>query len=191
MGIVLVLLGLLPLMFLGDLFTGGSDDASDDVEDEADETAPVSFAPLMSEDTDEGEQVPLKPVTEDPTPYAGAEVDPATVLTPNVDDDTPFIGDDIDPETVIDPVDAPGEDYVPGSGISLQYLIERDSDLRMGLGWLDDHPIETVDDLRGDESSLVVMAETGAGEGTLDDMDGTPPLDSAGDIRLVDGAGGQ
>lgn len=190
MGLVLVLLGLLPLVFLGDLFTGGGGDASDEPGEAPEKGSTEPLASFLSDETEPQDDAPLRPNVDDPTPYAGADVDPSTVLSPNTADDLPVIGEDVDPDLVLDPVDEPGEDYVPGTGSTLQYLIGRDSDLRTGLAWLGDHASGTVDDLRGDENSLIVMAETGDGEGALDDADGTPVIETDGALHLVDGASG-
>lgn len=190
MGVVLVLLGLLPLLFLGDVFPGAGDDASGDDEAEADEAPPKSLASLLDDETASGGTSPLKPITDDPEPYAGAEVDPDTILTPNEDDEAPGIGEWVDPATVLDPVDVPGEGGVGGDGSTLQHLIERESDFSIGLGWLGDQVSDTQDYLLDDEASLVVLPQDGAGEGSLDSFDGTPIIDADGALSVVDGAGG-
>lgn len=192
MGLLLILLGFAPLLFLGDLFTGPGTDASDATGDgQGDEAAlpPASLASLV-DDPVQGVGQPLKPVTEDPAPFDGAPVDPATVIHPNAADDIPIISDAVDPETVIDPVDAPGEGYVSGDGSTLQNLIDRESDFRLGIGWLGDRQAETHDSILGDDDTLAILPQGDAVAATLADHDGTPVLAADGAVEVIDAGGG-
>lgn len=116
------------------------------------------------------------------------------MLEPNTDDETPTAGDPIDPEDIADPADTPAEEfYVDGDGTSLQQLLNNESDAVDGVGYLGTQ-IEATEDYvltEGDDAlSLADDGEEGTGEGALRTYDGTPVLDSAGDINVVDGGAG-
>jgi Ca2+-binding RTX toxin-like protein len=179
MGVALLLLGLVPLYFLGDMILG----AGSDPEGEADEGG--GDAPRrVALDT------VLRPEDGDETPVIGDPVDPDTVLAPNEGDETPVIGAPVDPAKVLDPVDTPGEGYVPGSGSALQGLLATQTDFNTGVDWLGDHAPSTADHLLGAGDDALVLPDGGAGAGAVSDHDGTPVIGAMDSVDLVDGGAG-
>jgi Ca2+-binding RTX toxin-like protein len=188
MGFALLLIGLVPLLVLGDLFSGAGTAASAEGEGD-EETTEVKGSVLSLLDT-RTQGTPLSPVTNDPDPYDGAPADPETALRPNEADDPPVIGAPVDPEDVLIPVELPGEWYEGEAGSTLQQLLDRETDLRIGIDRLGGEDYISRELLLGDEADQVALPEDGACDGTLDLVDGTPRLESAGGLTLVEGGGG-
>ena len=138
MGVALLLLGLVPLYFLGDMILGAGSDPEGEL-DEGGGEAPRRVAL----------DTVLRPEDGDETPVIGDPVDPDTVLAPNEADETPVIGAPVDPAMVLDPIETPGEGYVPGSGSALQGLLATQTDFNIGVNWLGDHAPSTADHLLG------------------------------------------
>ncbi len=189
MGIALLLLGLVPLFFLGDLFVGGGAGApaSEDGDEAAQEGGQGNVSTLLGAQSD---GTPLEPVTDDPQPYVGAPVEPGTIIDPNEDDADPVTGTPVDPDTVLDPIDTPGEGYERGSGTTLQQLLDRETDLRVGVERIGSEISETAELLSSDEADRITLANDGPGEGNLSDIDGTPLIHTDGMLGVIEGAGG-
>ena len=228
----LLLLGLLPLMFMSDLF-GGDDDAGPEADPDdntgseggadsvptedlgdildlvadslngapdaaAGPTPPVAELPdeaRQSDDPDDPDNqvlTPTNPDDEDP-PEPGDPVDPDDVLQPtNPDDEQPGPTDPVDPEDVLDPIDEAGEG-LPVDGTLVEEAIQRDSDAVAGL---DDFELlldDTVDTEGTDGDDVIVAEDDGdpnTGEGELDLWDGTPLVETTGDLNVIDGGAG-
>lgn len=198
MAFALLFLGLFPLMFVSDLFTG-----SDDPDDEdASSDAPVSsdsgtFMPGVDSDAraigDDFESDVLKPVTDDETPVTGNAPDPSSVLSPVEDDETPAAGDELDSATVLNPVDKPGEDApAPGDATPLQSLLASETDFDTGVGWIGSYGPDTdVIELGADDDHAEPEdGVEGTGAGALDDHDGTPVLVGDAPLRVIAGGVG-
>ncbi|MGH1370092.1 MAG: calcium-binding protein [Maritimibacter sp.] len=199
MGFLFLILGFFPLFILGDM-VAGSDEESDDGEEgtgqgyeSSTETQSVSDE-FMGPPQTQADSDPLSPVIEDETPIEGDPVDPSSEISPNTDDETPLEGDVVDADDILDPNDKPDEEFfIDGDGTHLQHLLTEQTDASSGIGYLG----TTIDDTQdvelgaGDQSvALADDAETGTGEGTLSDWDGTPVLQTEGDVNVVDGGAG-
>ena len=183
MELALLMLGLLPLMLIGDVFIGRPED------DEDDDTSSPETA--RSPEPEDGADV-LQPVTEDETPHDPEDIDPEMVLSPVVDDEVPAEPIWVDPETVVQPSDTSQTVHSDGTHSLLTDLIARDSDFDAGAAWLDAHgPAPDTEGLILDEfGDFFALPENGEGEGKMDVFDGTPIVNTDGTLRIVDGAGG-
>lgn len=211
MELVLLLLGLVPLVFLGDLFPGAGDDhapeeapsgtpARDDATGAFHDLPPDDAAGGAPGDTaSEDVGAPLLPDTGDDMPFVGDTVDPETVLKPDIDDDSPFAGDAVDPADVIKPTDA-APDGGSGAETTLQRLIAAETDLhtgvdRPGLGaetteyLLEDGGDDTIDQSgEGDEHLFGGTHGAAAGDGNaMIDHQGQPAQGTGGDPGDFDG----
>ncbi|MCI2399851.1 calcium-binding protein [Aliiroseovarius subalbicans] len=208
----LLLLGLLPLMFLSDVFDGGEDAEAEEDDAAMDEGGTGEFMdvgdmiqrPAIIAETPEQAGVTgepdaensLQPSTGDDTPpdEPGDDVDPATVLKPSTGDDAPpeEPGSEIDPATVLEPIDEIGED-MPSNASALEQGLMRDADAVAGLEDLDmflNDPTDNVLGADADEFALDDDGIEGTGEGSLDAFSGTPLVQTQGDLNVVDGGDG-
>lgn len=197
MGFALLLLGLLPLAFMGTGFFGdGNDPDADDSAarsdtDQAQTTSSGSMLDLLA-----GDNV-LNPVTGDETPIPTDEVtdtiDPDTILSPIEEDETPVDALPVDPETVLDPIDEAGEGYLAEEGNTLQTLLADSTDLTAGVDWLGDNGPETEDIHLGDGTNIwaaPINSTPDDGEGQIGDFEGTALIETEGILYLVDGGAG-
>ena len=189
MGFALLLLGLVPLIFMGGSFGGEAEDDPAQMDSGADGgtdggTDPVGTVDLSSI---------LLPVTDDGAPGPVSDIDPSTVLQPVTGDGAPGPVDDVDPDTVVGPVDAPGEGLpAEADQTALQRLVLGQSDYDIGADFLTIMPGETEDIVLTDGADLWEAAHDdidGNGSGTLADFDGTPIL-SGGGVTVVEGGAG-
>ena len=231
----LLLLGLLPLLFMTDLFggddadDGGAEAGEDTGHDYTSDTAPTEVTgniidlldgtnsglsdqsdgpsegtPPVSEHPDEARQSedpgdpdndvlqPTDPDDEVP-PEPGDPIDPDDVLQPSdPDEEEPGPTDPVDPEDVLDPIDEAGEG-LPVDGTLVEEAIQRDSNAVAGL---DDFELlldDTVDTEGTDGDDVIVAEDDGdpdTGEGDLGLWDGTPLVETPGDLNVIDGGAG-
>ncbi|SMH46224.1 calcium-binding protein [Maritimibacter sp. HL-12] len=203
MEILLILLGLFPVMFLFDAQSGsddGTEDAANDMNEppatgvdgdffsETEETT-SSIAGLTGGDT---EPDPLDPVSDDDTPFQGADIDPDDVLAPIEEDDEPIEGSEIDPDDVLSPIVEPGEGF-SGAGSTLQDLMANESDFATGTEMLGERIGETGELSLGPDDNIFSAEDDGTpgtGSGMLTDWDGTPILSDENAVAVVDGGEG-
>ena len=211
MAIAFLLLGLFPLMFFGDMLSGGGADADTaDDEDMADDTSgnvdigTGDFLDQVTDTVDSGVQTGvqtgvtggdegpvLQPVTDDEVPVEGEEVDPGSVLAPVTDDEIPEEGDEVDPGSVL----SPNEDEFPveGDGTFLQQLLLSETDALAGVGYLDTQIDSTTDTDLGAGDDIHDEADdgiAGTGEGALSGWHGTPILRTDGTLSVISGGEG-
>ncbi|WP_300515476.1 hypothetical protein [Aliiroseovarius sp.] len=226
----LLLLGLLPLLFMTDLFGDDADDAGPDAG--ADTGADDAADPPPTEDTGNmldllegagGPGGPVAPVSEFPegarqsdapgdpdntvlTPTDGQHeeppapgspgdppVDPDEVLTPtDPDEEEPDPADPVEPAMVLDPIDEPDEG-LPVDGTLVEDAIQRDGDAVAGLDDFERLLDDTVDTEGTERDDLITAEDDGdpdTGEGELDLWDGTPLIETPGELNVVDGGAG-
>lgn len=207
MEFALFFLGLIPLLFMGDIGTHGnhgSEDGSDEGTENPDDFDQTSdpgtsgAGDFLVDDGLDGKSTnsglaPLAPIEGSETPIDGDDIDPGDVLEPVEGDETPVVGDPVDPDDVLEPVDHPGDDApAPGDATPLQSLLAGHSDFDTGAGWLGDYGPDTEDtELAGSEDlALPDDGQPGTGEGDLDTHDGSPVLSASGPVWLVAGGNG-
>ena len=199
MTILLLFLGLLPMLFLPDIFggedaydsgngTGGLEDDgySDDQGGGADQGFPDEvFEGLVVQPDDSDDQPPVNP----------APIDEGSVVQPDDGDDSP---DDFDYPIgdggVLDPVDTPEEEYsFDGDGTLLQRLLGEQSDAATGIGYIGTQISDTLGSELGTANDTFEMEDDGTGgngEGQLGSWDGTPLIDTEGNLNVVSGGEG-
>ncbi len=181
----LLFIGLLPVVFLPDIFdTDGADTAGNGLDDGS-EPNPGT----------EGLGDILDPQEDDPDPGEPIPVDESEVLDPDEGDDNPEdFNTVVDPGEVIDPNEDIEDAYrVDGDGSLLQQLLAEQSDATAGSDFLGARVSDTLDTELGaldDDLSLADDGVEGTGEGTLGSWDGTPLVQSEGDINVVSGGEG-
>ncbi len=177
-------LGLLPLVFLTDAFTGTSD-GGDDAADAHDETAQENDAGRNGD--------MLTPNNGDDDPGAGDPVD-GPVLQPSNGDDEPVVSDPIDPATLLDPSNGGATDFPStGDGSLLQQLLASETDFNIGSGYLDEYGSATSDtELTAGDDSFAATDDgiAGNGAGSLGDWDGTPVLTDDAPVAVISGGAG-
>jgi len=185
----LILLGLLPALFLSDIFSPAEDDEGQDAEGAGD-TGQGDF--LENLETSAPQDV-LLPVTGDDAPVFNAPVDPDDVLSPDETDASPVHSPPVS-GPILHPNDTPQAEYpVDGEGSLLQQLLEEQGDATAGIGFLGTQVTQTVDIALGDGDDLLGLGgeqDHGGGGGTLGDWDGTPLIRTAGDLSVVDAGAG-
>lgn len=194
MGLALILLGLLPLAFMGVMYSGddGTEDEAPDDGADGSETLGNIFAQSSAayETAGDGADTILKPLTEDETPFEGEEVDPDSVLYPDIDLETPEEGEPVDPDTIVAPETGAGTGE---HSTALAQLLSQESDLDGGADWLDTYGPDLATHTLDDSDNSFALADDGAtdtGEGVLSIRDGSPVLSVVGEVALVDGADG-
>ncbi|MBV7407911.1 calcium-binding protein [Maritimibacter sp. DP1N21-5] len=181
MGIAFLLLGLVPLLFLGGSFMGDMGEDDPLPEGELDQVRTVDLSEVLYPKTGDGEPGPVE------------LVDPDSVLLPVTDDGAPGPVTDVDPATVVTPTDAPGEGLPgPGDLTALQRLMLAESDFSLGTADLP-HMIGIAQDIALTDGTDLWDAPrdatAGNGAGILADHDGTPIL-SGGSVTVVEGGAG-
>ncbi len=177
----LLFVGLLPIMFLPDVFGDGQEE-----EDLGNGTGDPETAPTTG---------PILPDEDDDQPGDTIPVGDGGVLAPDEDDDYP---EDYDfgpgDGGVLDPNDTPGEEYpIDGDGTFLQQLLAEQSDATTGIGFLGTQITDTQDLALGDGDDGFALGDDGiegTGEGTLGSWDGTPLIESQGEVNVISGGAG-
>ncbi len=184
----LLFIGLLPIMFLPDVFDNGGDE---DVGNGLAEGEDPELDP-----TDDGFGDILSPVEDDATPPdEPILVDDDDVLGPDEDDANPDdYGAPIGDGGLIDPNETPDEEYqIDGDGTLLQQLLDEQSADTTGIGFLGTQIGDTSDfELGAQDDSLTLPEDDidGNGEGALGSWDGTALIQTEGDLNVVSGGAG-
>jgi Ca2+-binding RTX toxin-like protein len=208
----LLFLGLLPIMFFGEVFpeTHADDDDADAPDSSVDAgniEVNGDFLDTIAADGEAGgaggtqfgltvpvDPVgPVGPVTEDETPVDPGE-DPDDVLAPVTDDEPPADPDPVEPYDVLAPIQEPADEFaVEGDGTFLQQMLNSESDSDAGVGFLGTR-IHLTDDIHlTGQDDVYAEADDGVpgnGGGTFATWDGTPLIDSATGITVIDGGAG-
>ncbi len=135
---------------------------------------------------------PTDPDDEEPGD-PGDPVDPDDVLRPiDPEDAPPGPGEPVNPEDVLKPIDDPDEG-LPVDGSLVEHAVQRDGDAVAGLDDFDRVLGDTVQIEGSDAADDIALDHDGVPGGGAGDMslwDGTPLIQSDGDVTVVDGAGG-
>ncbi len=140
---------------------------------------------------------PIDPDDEEPDDEEpgdpGDPVDPDDVLRPIDPEGAPHgPGQPVNQEDVLKPIDNPDEG-LPVDGSLVEHAVQRDGDAVAGLDDFDRVLGDTVEIEGSDAADEIVLDHNGAPGGGAGDMslwDGTPLIQSDGDVIVVDGAGG-
>ncbi len=200
----LLFLGLLPIVFFGEVFpeTATDDDADAPDADVDAGTVGVTgdFLDSIDPDMERGTllgltdaSAPVAPVTDDEPPAEPGE-DPDDILDPVTDDEPPADPDPVDPADILAPIRDPADEFaIEGDGTFLQQMLMRDSDSDVGVGFLgtriyltDDIHLTGQDDVYAEPDDGL----PGTGADTLSTWDGTPLLHSPHGITVIDGGAG-
>ena len=177
MAFLLLFIGLLPVIFLPDVFGG------DDTGDAGNGTGENADTVLQPDDSDDIPTI---------TPI---DIDGSTVLTPDDSDDSPDdfhnpVGDG----DVTGPNDTAEEEYyIDGDGSLLQQLLGENSDATTGIGYLGTQISDTDDTVLADSDDAFALDDDGiegTGEGALGSWDGTALINTDGDLNVLDGGDG-
>ena len=182
----LLFIGLLPVMFLPDVF-GSGEDMGNGLGGEDD--------PQL-DPTDDGFGDILSPIEDDATPPdEPILVDDDSVLGPDEDDADPDeYGAPVGDGGVIDPNEDPDEEYqIDGDGSLLQQLLGEQSEDTTGIGFLGTQITDTDDFELGAQDDSLALSEDGIdgnGEGALGSWDGTTLIQTEGDLNVISGGDG-
>ncbi len=184
MTFIMLFIGLLPILFLPDFFDDGSDDDTGNGTGGDDADFPVDTDDVLF--PDEGDDTPPDP------PIV---LDDFGVLPPDESDDLPGdYGDPIGDDDVQDPNDTAEEEYyIDGDGTLLQQLLDEQSDATTGRGYLGTQIQDTSNYELGDGEDTFGLDDDGIegnGEGELGFWDGTPVIETDGDLNVVSGGDG-
>lgn len=200
----LLFLGLLPVMFFGEVFpeteTGDDPDASGSDADpggaEANDDFLDDLGPPDAPGTETGltdAPASVGPVTDDEPPVDPGP-DPDDVLAPVEEDEPPAEPDPADPGNVLSPIEDPADEFaIEGSGSSLQQLLTGESDSDAGAGFLGTqiHMTEDIHLTAGDDTHAAPDdGQPGTGSGAFAAWDGTPLLRSDDPVMVIDGGAG-
>ncbi|WP_187393090.1 calcium-binding protein [Maritimibacter fusiformis] len=201
----LLFLGLLPIMFFGEVFPEtATDDESDDAGAPDADPGNIETAGDFLDAIDPGGATgtefgltdapdPAAPVTDDEAP-TGPGLDPDDILAPVEDDEPPADPDPVDPDEVLSPIEDPADEFaIEGDGSFLQQMLAGESDSDAGVGFLGTQ-IHLTDDIHltgGDDSHAEPDdGQPGNGDGILATWDGTPMLRGDDPVTVIDGGAG-
>lgn len=200
----LLFLGLLPIVFFGEVFpeTATDDDADAPDADVDAGTVEVTgdFLDGIDPDMERGTllgltdaSAPVAPVTDDEPPAEPGE-DPDDILDPVMDDEPPADPVPVDPADILAPIHDPADEFaIEGDGTFLQQMLMRDSDSDVGVGFLGTRIYLTDDIHLTDQDDVYAEPDDGlpgTGADTLSTWDGTPFLRGPNGITVIDGGAG-